>query len=1196
MRWIQWIVCPILALTFPPAVRSQSSVVISGQVVNLQGVPQPFATVRICPQTASGIPCTPLALIYSDPGLTTPIANPTAANQYGFFSVFVGTGTSFYQVQTTFGTTTYPYWANGFIGGEASFSPTGLQFATSSSAARVATPGDIATLLSTLTGCATPNYFYSPGSAICAASGGTPASPSYAVQFANSSASAFQADSSITINPTTHQLTAPLTLSSANQVINVQAPPYNAACNLTGYSGNYTSAGGSITASSNVFTSTAGVFTAAMASPTPYTVVIWNAGAVQSNGSIAPLVTTVASYQSPTQVTLATPATTAVNYGYFEIGINDETAIQSAVNAACSAHLAVLIPANNNLSCLVGTTNGSGLGIDLSAGSACAGPVPVQGQGSTVSSITGLPGDDIFSTPANLKISGNYALYAGLTAYLDVSEDVSGSSGVFATRITGTGGGTTAISPAISPGPVVLDSCTLASGTLTCPHGEFNIPPKWLFTSGTIAFTSSGLGLTNATITPTGNTTATVSGGTPGTSTATYGFLNGGVLTGLIPPWYVGNAAFAFPASNYSYSGAPQLIFDDIKINVVGWESPSAVTSLDPFTHGAGLFIQQEPYFTSFDELSIRGPQYCYVEALPPAGTATVWTPDTWHFGTGQLSCTIPAVFYAGNHRTYKNLNMYGANAPFGLGAFWLQPPTGSLAGQVTIDQYYWENWGSSTASVLFGNSGEGQRFTGSAFTILGGSLTQSASQQYTNWLAKNSVVTDTLIGGPEYQLSPTTAALQVSGNNNKFIGDAFNANSGVTTTATAIGSVNDTGKGNQFEDLNNGTHPYFLEATQPDLNTLTGDFLFDNLSSTPYLSRAGLFTTANDWTVTGATATLTPAVAGDGNIGPNYLAINAGTSQITVSFTGEPMAVGYRIPQVATVYAVAYLNSPGGSTSVTLRIRDVTTSTYLNNCVFTSVSTTWAEHGYAGSADACTMNLSSVSVGDVLGFILFQSSTQAIGFANLAFVPASSAPIPLPNGSTAVTQPLGDATNNVSTDDFVSRAVSSAAGVNIFSWTNGPTSGTNVPFVSNILTCIPFSLLGNDTSTNIGYFVSTADNSSNLYSLSVYSGTAGSTGAPFCTTGAVAGTSIVPATGWRKQAWSASCSLTGGSEYWMCLTGNAATATLLGANVGASDSIMTNVTTSTGGVPPASVTLPANSSCINATGCTPPLFHLQPY
>lgn len=72
--------------------------------------------------------------------------------------------------------------------------------------------------------------------------GGTPAPPAFAVQLANSSASAFQADSTITINPTTHTFTAPNTVSNVQNAINIAAPPYNAKgdCSVTGSTGSCT--------------------------------------------------------------------------------------------------------------------------------------------------------------------------------------------------------------------------------------------------------------------------------------------------------------------------------------------------------------------------------------------------------------------------------------------------------------------------------------------------------------------------------------------------------------------------------------------------------------------------------------------------------------------------------------------------------------------------------------------------------------------------------------------------------------------------------------------------------------------------------------------------------------------------------------------------------------------------------------------
>lgn len=103
---------------FASAALAQGTSVIGGQVVNLQGIPVPYATIRVCPQTATGTPCVPLSTIYSDPALSHQIANPTTANQYGIFSIFVNGSSQFYQVQTNPSTTiTYNYYANGVAPG-----------------------------------------------------------------------------------------------------------------------------------------------------------------------------------------------------------------------------------------------------------------------------------------------------------------------------------------------------------------------------------------------------------------------------------------------------------------------------------------------------------------------------------------------------------------------------------------------------------------------------------------------------------------------------------------------------------------------------------------------------------------------------------------------------------------------------------------------------------------------------------------------------------------------------------------------------------------------------------------------------------------------------------------------------------------------------------------------------------------------
>jgi hypothetical protein len=61
-------------------------------VFNSRGVPLAGATVRVCAMPASGQPCTPLALIYSDAALTQAIANPTTSDGLGNYFFYAAPG------------------------------------------------------------------------------------------------------------------------------------------------------------------------------------------------------------------------------------------------------------------------------------------------------------------------------------------------------------------------------------------------------------------------------------------------------------------------------------------------------------------------------------------------------------------------------------------------------------------------------------------------------------------------------------------------------------------------------------------------------------------------------------------------------------------------------------------------------------------------------------------------------------------------------------------------------------------------------------------------------------------------------------------------------------------------------------------------------------------------------------------------
>ena len=60
----------------------------------------PFATIRVCSEPASGTPCTPLATVYSDPGLTLPLVQPFTSDANGNFSFF-GSPAVTYHVQVS---------------------------------------------------------------------------------------------------------------------------------------------------------------------------------------------------------------------------------------------------------------------------------------------------------------------------------------------------------------------------------------------------------------------------------------------------------------------------------------------------------------------------------------------------------------------------------------------------------------------------------------------------------------------------------------------------------------------------------------------------------------------------------------------------------------------------------------------------------------------------------------------------------------------------------------------------------------------------------------------------------------------------------------------------------------------------------------------------------------------------------------
>src|SRR6266852_3353914 len=93
-RGFLWAVLALVLHVVPGAVgpaRAQGSRK-DDIVFNSRGIPLAGATIRVCAMPASGQPCTPLALIYSDTGLTQALANPTTSDGMGNYFFYAAPG------------------------------------------------------------------------------------------------------------------------------------------------------------------------------------------------------------------------------------------------------------------------------------------------------------------------------------------------------------------------------------------------------------------------------------------------------------------------------------------------------------------------------------------------------------------------------------------------------------------------------------------------------------------------------------------------------------------------------------------------------------------------------------------------------------------------------------------------------------------------------------------------------------------------------------------------------------------------------------------------------------------------------------------------------------------------------------------------------------------------------------------------
>ena len=90
---IVWVILALMMHVWPAVKPAHGQGTREDDIIfNSRGVPLAGATVRVCAMPATGKPCTPLAQIYSDAGLTQALANPTTSDGMGNYFFYAAPG------------------------------------------------------------------------------------------------------------------------------------------------------------------------------------------------------------------------------------------------------------------------------------------------------------------------------------------------------------------------------------------------------------------------------------------------------------------------------------------------------------------------------------------------------------------------------------------------------------------------------------------------------------------------------------------------------------------------------------------------------------------------------------------------------------------------------------------------------------------------------------------------------------------------------------------------------------------------------------------------------------------------------------------------------------------------------------------------------------------------------------------------
>jgi len=218
----------------------------------------------------------------------------------------------------------------------------------------------------------------------------------------------------------------------------------------------------------------------------------------------------------------------------------------------------------------------------------------------------------------------------------------------------------------------------------------------------------------------------------------------------------------------------------------------------------------------------------------------------------------------------------------------------------------------------------------------------------------------------------------------------------------------------------------------------------------------------------------------------------------------------------------------------------------------------------------------SAIQAGDVPTLNQNTSGTAA----NLSGTPA------LPSGTTAATQSAGDNTTKIATDAFARGLVVPDSSATV--WmpvSHASTAGT--VFSSSAAKAGFFGVvLGfQKTTSQVSYWVSTADTSATTYDLGIYSGTSGGTCTLVTHTGSIAGSTAMTS-GAHTVSWTGGSVTLQPGRYYLALTASATTSTavLYGDSGGVtfaggtSAASVGNVSIGAGGTLPATATCPTDS------------------